>query len=363
MNKLIGTEVSLYTGKLRCYLKYKNIPFEDVLSTNNVYKNIIIPRTGVQYIPVLITDDDVALQDTTEIIDYLESQYPDASIYPETPIQKLVALLLEIYGDEWLVIPAMHYRWSFDENVQFAWQEFGRTAVPDLSAEQQFEVGKKMAEPFKGALPRLGICEATIPAIEASYLALLSDLDAHFSNYDYLLGPRPSIGDFGLVGPLYAHLYRDPYSGRLMQDNAPNVVTWIERMINPAPNTGAFLADDQIPETLLPVLARMIKEQGSVIMQTIDQVKAWADTHDDNEIHRAIGKVTFDIEGVQSTRLTFPYMQWMWQRAVDFYQGLGVTAQNDVNAVITKIEGLQELLNYPIPQRVRRRQNKVVLDR
>ena len=52
--KLIGTEVSLYTGKLRCYLKYKNIPFEDVLSTNDVYKNIIIPRTGVQYIPVLM---------------------------------------------------------------------------------------------------------------------------------------------------------------------------------------------------------------------------------------------------------------------------------------------------------------------
>ncbi len=71
-HQLIGAPVSLYTGKARAYLRYKRIPFDEVLSTREVYRSVIVPRTGVRYIPVLITDDDVELKDTTEIIDQLE---------------------------------------------------------------------------------------------------------------------------------------------------------------------------------------------------------------------------------------------------------------------------------------------------
>ena len=72
LHQLIGAEVSLYTGKLRCYLKYKDIPFEEVVASQSVFRDVIIPRTGVRYIPILITDQDEAIQDTTEIIDALE---------------------------------------------------------------------------------------------------------------------------------------------------------------------------------------------------------------------------------------------------------------------------------------------------
>src|SRR3990167_2193373 len=125
-HQLIGAQVSLYTGKLRCYLDYKAIPYDEIVASTEVYREVIIPRTGVQYIPVLISDDDIAVQDTTEIIDFLEARYPTAPIYPATPKQKLMALLLEIYGDEWLVLPAMHYRWNVPKNPEFARQEFGR---------------------------------------------------------------------------------------------------------------------------------------------------------------------------------------------------------------------------------------------
>ena len=57
-HQLLGTEVSLYTDKARAYLRFKQIPFEEVLSTRFVYKDVIVPRTGVRFIPVLITDDD-----------------------------------------------------------------------------------------------------------------------------------------------------------------------------------------------------------------------------------------------------------------------------------------------------------------
>lgn len=360
-HQLIGAEVSLYTGKLRSYLKYKGIPFEESIASKDVYRDVIIPRTGVSYIPVFITDDDVALQDTTEIIDFLEQRYPEHSIYPTGPCQKLVSLLLETYGDEWLVIPAMHYRWSFNENREFAIAEFGRTSAPHASAEEQLAIGQANSKPFAGALPRLGVTAANIPAIEKSYLALLSDLDRHFADYPFLLGSQPSIGDFGLIGPLYAHLYRDPYSGRLMEKHAPNVVAWVKRMIEPAPQSGEFLPDDQLPETLLPILARLFKEQGPVLQETMKQVSHWADSHDDKSLPRAIGEITFSVEGVEATRLTFPYMQWMWQRCVDAYQQLDDADKTRTEQYLTDIPNAVELLQQSIHHRVLRENNKLQL--
>lgn len=362
-HQLIGTEVSLYTGKLRCYLQYKNIPFEEVLSTQEVYRDVILPRTGVGYIPVLITDNDIALQDTTEIIDFLEKRYTDHSIYPSTPKQNLVSLLLETYGDEWLVIPAMHYRWNKDENRTFAISEFGRTSAPHASKEEQIAIGEHTAKPFAGALPRLGVTAEAIPAIEKSYLDLLTDLDKHFAQYPFLLGTQPCMGDFGFIGPLYAHLYRDPYSGRIMEEHAPNVVAWIKRMIEPAPLSGEFLANDEVPETLFPVLQRMFDEQGPVIKQTINQIDNWAIENGHSAIERAIGNVSYTIKGFNGNRLTFPYMQWMWQRCYDFYHNLTDTDKQETNILLRKVSGFSQTINYPIQTRVNRVNNKMEIKR
>jgi len=273
----------------------------------------------------------------------------------------LVSLLLETYGDEWLVIPAMHYRWNKDENIEFAKQEFGRTSAPQASPEEQYAIGQETSKPFAGALPRLGVSEDAIPAIEKSYMDLLTELDKHFAQHDFLLGSQPCMGDFGLIGPLYAHLYRDPYSGRIMDEHAPNVVAWIKRMIEPTPLSGKFLANDQIPETLLPILQRMMNEQASVITQTIDQIAQWVEQNDGTAIDRVIGKVAFTIEDTQTSRLTFPYMQWMWQRCYDFYH-----AQNDksvIDELLSSVNGLEDLLNTPINHRINRVNNKMEVER
>ena len=130
------------------------------------------------------------------IIDHFEASEDGPPVYPETPRQHLASLLLEVFGDEWLVIPAMHYRWNYNE--EWVYGEFGKVALPDASAADQYEAGKARGAAFKGFVPALGINEATIPAIEASYEALLVDLNAHFLRHPFLFGTRPSIGDFGL---------------------------------------------------------------------------------------------------------------------------------------------------------------------
>jgi len=324
MIKLYGSQFSLYTGKARSYLRKKGIEYEEITSSIKVYKNFIIPRTGVRYIPVIQTEDDVVIQDTTVIIDALEKRYPDQSVYPTTPKQKLASLLLEVYGDEWLLIPAMHYRWNFPEkNEKFIYAEFGSMVLPGAPKFFQRFLGKIVGAKFKGFVPRVGITNQNIPAVEASYEQLLSDLNTHFKDHDYLLGGRPSIGDFGLIGPMYAHLYRDPAPGELMKRIAPEVFKWVERMISDEVPQGEFVNDDQIPETLLPVLRRMANEQLPVLLDTDQRLTQWrTENADTKEVERFIGMHNFTVENVVGERAILPFSLWMFKRPVDFYQSL-----------------------------------------
>ncbi|MGD8327140.1 MAG: glutathione S-transferase, partial [Sphingomonadales bacterium] len=285
---LYGAELSLFSGKARAYLRWKSIDFDEIPPSQDIYRNEIIPAVGYPVIPVVKTIDGTYVQDTTDIIDYFEKRVGGPSVYPDTPKQHLAALLLELYGDEWLVIPAMHYRWNY--NKQWVVREFGAALMPDAGEEAQLKLGEKVSAPFQGFVPLLGVTKETIPGIEKSYEALLGELDAHFSKYDYLFGGRPSIGDFGLIGPLYAHLYRDPKSGELMKKLAPKVGAWVERMQNPpTPLEGDFLPGDVIPDTLLPILKRAIREQFPVLKDAAEKFTAWNAMHKDDPLPRAIG--------------------------------------------------------------------------
>ncbi|MDZ7791752.1 MAG: glutathione S-transferase family protein [Xanthomonadales bacterium] len=359
---LYAAECSLYSGKLRSYLRKKGIAYREIAPSVLTYKRFIVPRTGVSYIPVLHTPDDEVWQDTTEIIDRLEARHPDPAVYPESPCQRLVSLLLEVYGDEWLLIPAMHYRWNFpDDNLPFLHDEFGGVAFPWLPRFLRRRLGRRVAARFAGFVPGLGITEDTIPAIEASYRALLDDLDVHFRRHDFLLGSRPSIGDFGLIGPLYAHLYRDPHPGRLMRERAPAVAAWVEGMTDEQPVEGDFLPGDAVPETLLPVLQRMVREQMPVLADTAVRLAQWRESHpEERTIPRALGEHDFDIEGVQGRRKVLPFSLWMWQRVLDFYRGLSREQRDGVAELLDEIDA-KPFLERSWPVRVDRRDNRFVI--
>ena len=357
--RLFGTPFSLYTGKARSYLYKKGIPFEEIHSTLRVYQKFIIPRTGVRFVPVVQTPDDQVLQDTTVIIDELESQFPERSVYPITPKQRLVSLLLEVYGDEWLVIPAMHYRWNFDAvNQPFIYQQFGTVISPKLPKLVRGWLGKKLGDKFRGFVPMLGINQQTIPAIEQSYTALLADLNTHFEAHEYLLGSQPSIGDFGLIGPVYAHLYHDPYPGELMRQTAPAVAAWVERMISKEPVSGSFLAKDEIPDSLLPVLQRMASEQLPTLMQIDGRLTQWRKENPNAAIPRSIGEGDFTIEGVTGQRMMMPYSLWMFQRAVEFYQSQSQEVQSELDPFLQAL-GFGESLKNGLANSLARVNNKL----
>lgn len=351
--KLYGAPISLYTGKARAFLRFRNVPFVEEFGPPEIFE-----RVGQRIIPVLHTPDDVLVQDTTDIIDYVEAHLDGASVYPEGPVQRLVALLFEVYGDEWLLMAAMHYRWRY--NLDFILQEFGKVLAPDGSPQEQRALGEKISAPFRGSLPALGITDATAPGVESDYETLLAHLDEHFSTHDYLLGSRPSIGDYGLMGPLYAHNYRDPWSGDQMRRIAPNVARWVGWMNTPAPNAGHFLAEDALPETLLPILETMFAECMPALLASIEANAAWIEAHPaEPALPRMVGEHDFTIGGRRGQRKIRAYSQWMLQRPLDFYRSLEGSDREGVDALLARVGGV-EAMQTPIRRRVVRRDNRLV---
>ncbi|MEM6709597.1 MAG: glutathione S-transferase [Pseudomonadota bacterium] len=352
---LYGAEISYYTGKVRAYLRCLGLPFSEVPADRSVYKSVILPRVGWPVIPVVVTDDDRTLQDSSAIIDALDAHVARWSVFPTTPRQRVLALLLEAYGDEWLKLPAMHYRWN--HNTEWIIGEFGRLSRPDLDPAAQRAVGEQACRPFRGSLPALGVTEATASAIETSYEGLLVELDAHFTEHAFLFGDRPSIADFGLIGPLYAHQYRDPASGALMRRLAPQVAAWVQRVHQPeapaALAAAGFLADDSVPDSLLPVLERLVREWLPVLSNAAERLNAWVADSPEDPVPRTLGSQPFELEGVQATRMVFPFELWMVQRAADARRALPVAERRALDDWLEPL-GLLPILTLEHPRLTRR---------
>ncbi|WP_371192913.1 glutathione S-transferase family protein [Glaciecola sp. SC05] len=358
---LYGAPLSLYTGKTRAYLRFKQIPFDEVFSSLSVYKKVIIPKTGVRFIPVLRTPTDKFIQDTSVIMDSLEAEFPLRSAVPKGPKQRLVSAIFEMWADEWLLLPAMHYRWNHD-NFPFIYEEFGKVVMPYMPAFVRRIMGKKAGAKFKGFVPMLGITPKSIPAIENWYEnEVLPMLDAHFARHDYLLGSRPCIGDFGLIGPMYAHLYRDPASGKLMKRLAPNVVKWVERMNQDNVQLGRWCVNDRIPETLLPLLQQQFKEFWPVQLDTAKHVQEWIEQNPKaSKLPRALGEHSFQIGNVTEKRVIRTFSQWKLQRVLDVYQAMSDDEKQRVDPLLKELGGY-EVMQTVIERRVTRTNNVLVV--
>jgi hypothetical protein len=255
----------------------------------------------------------------------------------------------------------MHYRWN-KANFPFIYEEFGKVIVPNMPRFIRAFLGKKIGAKFKSFVPFLGITDKSIPAIEDWYENhVLPLLDKHFAKYDYLLGSKPCLGDFGLMGPLYAHLYRDPAPGVLMKKVAPNVARWVERMNQPQDVEGTFLADDVIPDTLLILLSRIFNEQWPVLINTVNSLDKWIDQNTPVKvIPRTIGEHTFTLDDITEKRAISTFHQWKVQRIVDCYHQFDSKEKLSVDTFLQSVGGLH-CMQLDIKKRLSRIKNKLVL--
>jgi glutathione S-transferase len=352
-----AAEISYFSGKVRPALRYKAVPYVEKLPTAAAYREVIVPRTGLAFIPILITPEDATWQDTSEILDLLETRVPDPPLYPRSPLLRVLSLLFELYADEFLVLPAMHYRWSFPESEVKARADFAASTGDPESAS-------RFASRMQGSIAALGVSAASIPGIVAHLHELLARMEDHLASHQYILGSRMSLADCSLMGPFYAHLYLDAVPGRLLRERAPRVCHWIERMNHPDPaEPGEWLKDTELPESLRELLGLIGRDAVPVLLDTLRAFETWADARPAaaGELPRAVGFHPTHLRGAAFQRYTSPYCLWMAQRTLDAARALAPAERERVLAALAGT-GCEVLLAYAPRHRVGKRRFKLVLE-
>ena len=241
---LYGMAGSLYTAKVRSYLRKQRVAFEERVAGDPRFEAEAIPAVGRWIIPVVQTPQGQWLQDGADIIDHFEANglgLGPAALPPD-PVLAVLARLLELFGGEGLLRAAMHYRWNFDaDNLAFLEADFIGALAPTLGPEAAHERFLFASKRMRSACMAFGVTPATAPTVEASTDAFMDLLNAHLAHTPYLLGSTPTVADYGLAGPLCGHLARDPHPGLRMKQRAARVWRWTERMNAPDQDAGEYL--------------------------------------------------------------------------------------------------------------------------
>lgn len=358
---LWGAAHSYYTGKIRSYLIKKGVAFRELYPSNPDFQTCIVPAVRHMVVPILVTPEGEIIQDTTDMIEYLETCFPHPLMVPDTPVQRAVAWLLGAFGSEGLLQAGMSYRWSYRaEQERFLCAEFGRILHSGSDREARYAAGRQLMDYFNDFLPQLGVTPDTISTVEAAYCELLDTLDVHFQHYPYLLGGRPSIADFGLMAPLYAHLARDPVPATLMKNRAPNVYRWTERMnlaciadgeFSDCPET--YVPGDDIPPTLEPVLELAFQDWGAELLANATFFNAWVANNPslpaghmvsaraDRKVHPTLGFIDYPWRGCTVHRASAPHGLWHFDKAAAYARALSSEPRRRFDALVQRTGGAQ----------------------
>ncbi|MFT7246166.1 MAG: glutathione S-transferase [Candidatus Azotimanducaceae bacterium] len=362
---LYGTPLSLYTGKPRSYFIKAGLTYREIAATSAHYTEVVLPQAGMRRgIPVVETENGAVIRDSTAIIDHFEAE-TGHSFSPTSTKQRFVSRLLDVIGMEGLLRPAMHYRWDFpDQNDVMLKFHFSMLVPESMDRES---LSAKTMDRMRAAGHGFGALPPAFPLIEQLYEQLLDKMTAHFSAYPYFLGYKPSIGDFGMMAPLYAHLGRDPAPLRLMQTRAVQVLRWVERMNRPELDQGEFtiqsddfLAEDEIPATLIDVLRHIaidfMPETRAAAAYTNQWLKDQTDLTAGSVADRAIGMSEFEVQGQTLKAIVQPYRFFLLQRVFAEYDAQDSAGRAELDALLQQCD-MGDLMDLRINRSIGRADN------
>ena len=253
--RIFGAELSPFSVKVRSYFRYKEVPHQwiqrDADSMADFQKYAKIP-----IVPLVVTPDEQGLQDSTPIMEAMDGLYPDPSTHPSDPVSGFVSRLLEEFGDEWGNKWMFHLRWARPEDQLSAGGRLAVGMAPTGNEDARIAVREKIIERMTGRVYFVGSNEQTAPQIEKSFRDSIALLNAHLEDRPYLFGGRPSFGDFGLWGQIY-NAWTDPTGAAWIEDSAPHLLAWIQRMLWPRAE-GEFEGWDGLAPTLMPFLTEQV---------------------------------------------------------------------------------------------------------
>jgi glutathione S-transferase len=346
-------EVSYFSAKVRPALRHKQLWYEELRADLAEVKR----RTGLGFIPIVITPEGETWQDSSEIIDRLEARHPEPPLLPATPLQRIAALLVELYADEFGPAPAMHWRWGTPAREASSRARF--VAMTGSAA-----AGNAAADAMVRRRDQVGAAPQAAPALEAHTRELLAALSAHFEAQPYLLGGRMSLADCALMGFVHGHLFTDLESRRLLLETAVPVVGWIERCNVPCSGRqGDWLAGDALPESARRVLGVMGGDAAPLLLASVARFERRADEGValGEEPKQSAGVLETQLRGAPFRWAVRSYTLWMLQRTLDAWRELPRGEQQRVRGALAGT-GWEPLLDYAPRHRLGKRNFRLVFE-
>ncbi len=318
--KVHGLDLSYFTGKLECYLRAKGLPYERIEMDTGDFKRCA-KATGVAQMPQVEWTDGQWLSDTTLIIEFLEQQHPDTPVLPTHSVPRFISQLLEDFGDEWLWRPALYYRWAKVQDTRLMGHRLAVGMLRDVPLPvfmRRWFITKRQQFHF---LWKDGVRAHTAQRIEAQYLETLNAMEQVLEQHRFLLGHRPSLVDFALMGSMFRHFFSDPTPAGIMREQAPNVHEWVARMWNtsiPRHDNNPFLS--ATPVHLAPLM-NIVCGEFLPYMQANEQAVCNKQSH-------------FAFQSAQTTFKipTQAYRAWRFQRLCKRFQALDQEARNELSS-------------------------------
>ncbi|MEM7666284.1 MAG: glutathione S-transferase N-terminal domain-containing protein [Pseudomonadota bacterium] len=373
---LYGMAASLYTARVRSYMRVNAVPFTEIKAGSQEFLGEIVPANGRWIIPVIKTPDGTIIQDGANIIDHLDAEgFSKNPIYPEHPTLLAIAHLFELFGAQGLLKAAMHYRWNFDEmNLTFIRDTFRDVIPGGLPPEGAEQVFLQSSGRMRMATVALGVKPETTDLVEESYAQFLELMNAHLEEFPFMLGGHPTIADYGLIGAMYAHLGRDPAPLNLMQRTAPRVFRWVERM-NMAEtfqdeaqvkSAGKLFDGGDLPETLIKLMTYIAEDYLAEIIAHVAFVNDWLEQHPevtegtstkDAIMQQPLGFAAFQWRGMDIQTVVLPYRFYLLNRLQDAVDRQSDDSRAPIETVFAN-SGLDDILTTRTKRRMERKDNQ-----
>lgn len=332
---------SPFSYKVMAYMNYKDIPYKRIQANAQATMQGIPKLVGQPIIPVVLTPEEEVLQDSTPIIEWFEQRYVDRAVLPQDQRLACFMWLLEDFADEYMPRIHMHTRWGNEQNRRAVSHRIARGqcyAMPQLDLSQ---VAAMVVARQPGFDKHLGLTDAVRGNMDEQVLELLSILEAHFLDYQFLLGFRPSLADFALYGSLFVHLYNDPNSRETMEVHGPRTCAWLETIHDFGDTRGCagqtefgdwLILDEGIPETLQRLL-------GFTAKTYVPFARACAQASQAGE-----KRFEAEVYGMTASFSTHHYRAWSFEQVQKRYAALEGAAKTFVDEVFSQCGVLPELM-------------------
>lgn len=340
---LVGAYGSPYSIKMRAVLRYRHIPHRWVVRNSSQDKDFPDPQLPI--IPVLVFHDDEggyveSMVDSSPQIMHLESVYPQRSLLPTDPVVRFLDHLIEDYGDEWLTKVMYHYRWHhlYSDAIAKASNMLPLMSDNQMDAAKHLAMKEFIAKRQIGRTSLVGSTDSNRAVIEDSFVRLLRLLESHFSDFQFLLGTRPSRGDFGIFGQFSQLFFWEPDSARVAAQHSPRSFIWAYQIDD--------LSSFEIDESHLWFTRHSLPATLSSLFAEIGATYAPFLLANESALMGRDAELSCSIEGKDYKQRPFPYQLKCLNWIRDEFKALNEEDQGEVIQIL-RGTGCELLLTEP----------------